>query len=76
MGQGDICAVPKRMFGRETVMRTFPAEGICLVGSLWLIQGFVWREWSEQLSQYQGADDGQLVLRLKGSGGREGLGME
>ena len=23
-----------------------------------------------------GADDGQLVLRLKGSGGREGLGME
>ena len=57
-------------------MRTFPAEGICVVGSSWLIQGFVWREWSEQLNQYQGADDGQLVLRLKGSGGREGLGME
>ena len=62
MGQGDICAVPKRMFRRETVMRTFPAEGICVVGSSWLIQGFVWREWSEQLNQYQGADDGQLEI--------------
>ena len=76
MGQGDICAVPRRIFRRETGMRPFPAEGICVVGSSWLIQGFVWREWSEQLNQYQGADDGQPVLRLKGSGRREGLGME
>ena len=36
----------------------------------------MWREWSEQLNQYQEVDDGQLVLRLKGSGGRAGLGME
>lgn len=55
-------------------MRTFPAEGICSVGCVWLIQGFVWREWSEQLNQYQEVDDGQLVPRLKGSGGRAGLG--